>query len=177
MSQDHRDTFSSRWTISPLTGTRFMLRTWQSSRRPSSLANERASATVRVTMPVELSFKTSLYGFHIHQAKSVQERLSPIVIPRRRQSYKKSETTDCECNCVRWDSINWVQRKSRPDVSALASLGMGSLNCSTVQDLYDANVTVERLKAEPFLGVKLPHIPIHHVRWATVSRCFLGKCC
>ena len=61
---------------------------------------------------------------------------------------------------VVWGSINWVQRESRPDVSALASL-----NHSTVQDSCDANVAVERLKAEPFLGVKLP---IHHVRWATV---------
>ena len=38
-----------------------------------------------------------------------------------------------------------------------------------MQDLCDANVAVERLKAEPFLGVKLPHIPIHQVRWATVQ--------
>ena len=30
-------------------------------------------------------------------------------------------------------------------------------------------MAVERLKAEPFLGVKLPHIPIHQVRWATVQ--------
>ena len=109
------------------------------------------------------------YGFHIHQAKFVQERLSPIVIPRGRRSDKKSETTDGEKRQWRavWGSINWVQRESRPDVSALVSLGMGSLTRSTVQDLCDANVAVERLKAEPFLGVKLPHIPIHHVRWAT----------
>ena len=31
------------------------------------------------------------YGFHVHQAKFVQERLSPIVIPRGRRSDKKSE--------------------------------------------------------------------------------------
>ena len=65
-------------------------------------------------------------------------------------------------------SINWVQRETRPNVSALASLGNGSLNHSTVQDLYDANMAVERLKAELFLGVKLSHIPFHQVRWATV---------
>ena len=59
--------------------------------------------------------------------------------------------------------------RSRPDVSALASLGMGLLNHRTVQDLCDANVAVERLKAEPFLGVKLPHTPFHQVRWATVQ--------
>ena len=46
---------------------------------------------------------------------------------------------------------------------------MGSLNHSTVQDWCDAKVAVERLKAEPFLGVKLPHIPIHQVRLATVQ--------
>ena len=46
---------------------------------------------------------------------------------------------------------------------------MGSLNHSTVQDLCDANMAVERLKAEPFLGVKLPHMPIHQVRWTTVQ--------
>ena len=33
-------------------------------------------------------------GFHVHQVKFVQERLSPIVIPRGRRSDKKSETTD-----------------------------------------------------------------------------------
>ena len=38
-----------------------------------------------------------------------------------------------------------------------------------MHDLCDANVAVERLKAEPFLVVKLPHNPIHHVRWATVQ--------
>ena len=68
-----------------------------------------------------------------------------------------------------WGSVNWVQRETRLDVSALASLGMGSLNHSILQDLCDANMAVEQLKAEPFLGVKLPHIPIHHVRWATVQ--------
>ena len=52
-------------------------------------------------------------------------------------------------------------------MSALASLGMGSLNHSAVQDLCDANMAVERLKAEHFL--ELPHIPIHQVRWATVQ--------
>ena len=46
---------------------------------------------------------------------------------------------------------------------------MESVSHSTVQDLCDANMAVERLKAEPFLGVKLPHIPIHQVRWAAVQ--------
>ena len=101
----------------------------------------------------------------------VQERLFPIVIPRGRRSDKKSETTEGEKRQLRavWGSVNWVQRETRPDVSALASLGMGSLNHSTVQDLCDANMAVERLKAEPLFGVKLPHIPIHQVRWATIQ--------
>ena len=38
------------------------------------------------------------YGFHIHQAKFVRERLSPIVIPKGRRSDKKSETSDGEKN-------------------------------------------------------------------------------
>ena len=45
---------------------------------------------------------------------------------------------------------------------------MGSLSRSTVQDLCNANAAVERLKAEPFLGIKVPHFLIHKVRWATV---------
>ena len=111
------------------------------------------------------------YGFHVHQAKFVQERLSHFVITRGCRSDKKSETTEGEKRQSRavWSSVDWVQRESRPDVSALASLGMGSLNHSTVQDLCDANMAVERLKAEPFLGIKLPHIPNHEVRWATVQ--------
>ena len=101
----------------------------------------------------------------------VRERLSPIVIPKGRRSDKKSETSDGEKRQLRavWGSVNWVQRETRPDVSALASLGMGSINRSTVQDLRDANTAVERLKAEPYLGIKLPHIPLHKVRWATIQ--------
>ena len=67
------------------------------------------------------------YGFHVHQAIFVRERLSLIVIPLGRRSDKKSETTDGEKRQLRavWGSVNWVQRGARPDVSALASLGMG----------------------------------------------------
>ena len=64
--------------------------------------------------------------------------------------------------------LKWVQRETRPDVSAVASLGVGSIKRSTVQDLCDANTAVERLKAEPYLGIKLPHIPLHKVRWAAL---------
>ena len=82
-------------------------------------------------------------GFHIHPAKFVREPLSPIVIPKGRRSDKKSERSDGEKNQLRavWGSVNWVQRETRPDVSALASLGMGSINRSTVQDLCDANTS------------------------------------
>ena len=67
------------------------------------------------------------HGFHIHQAKFVRERLSPIVIPKGRRSDKKSETSDGEKRHLRavWGSVNWVQRETRSDVSVLASLGMG----------------------------------------------------
>ena len=41
----------------PLTGMRFTLRTWQSFRRPSSLASGRAYTTVRVTTPAERSYR------------------------------------------------------------------------------------------------------------------------
>ena len=111
------------------------------------------------------------FGFHVHQAKFVHERLSPIVIPRGRRTDTKSETTEGEKRQLRavWSSVNSIQRDTPPEVSALASLGMGSLNHGTVQDLCDANMAVERLKAEPFLGVKLPHIPIHQARWAAVQ--------
>ena len=46
---------------------------------------------------------------------------------------------------------------------------MGSINHSTVQDLSDANTAVEWVKAEPFLGIVLPHIPIHKVQWAPIQ--------
>ena len=56
-----------------------------------------------------------------------------------------------------------------PDVSALASLDMASINHSTVHDLCVANKAVEGLKAEPLLGIRPPHIPTHKVRWATIQ--------
>ena len=59
------------------------------------------------------------YGFHVHPAKFVQERLSPIVVLRGRRSDKKSETTDGEKRQLRavWGSVNWVQQETRPDVT------------------------------------------------------------
>ena len=54
-------------------------------------------------------------------------------------------------------------------MSAFASLGMGPISRNTVQDLCDANTAVERLTAERYFGIKLPHIPLHKVRWATIQ--------
>ena len=63
-------------------------------------------------------------------------------------------------NCVRCGAQSIGSNERPLDVSALTSRGTGSLNHSTVQDLCDANTAVERLKAEPFLGVKLStHFP------------------
>ena len=41
------------------------------------------------------------YGFKIHQAKFVEERLQPINILKGRRSDKKSETTDAEKSQLR----------------------------------------------------------------------------
>ena len=98
-------------------------------------------------------------GFHVHQAKFVRERLTPIVFQKGRRSDRKSETSDGEKRQLR---AVWVP-------SALASLGVRSINHSTGQEWCDSNSAVERLKAEPFLGIKLPHIPIHKVRWVRIQ--------
>ena len=60
VGQDHKAMFSSRWMILPLTGMPYTQKTWRTSGRPSSSASERASTTVKATMPAGPSFKTSL---------------------------------------------------------------------------------------------------------------------
>ena len=40
------------------------------------------------------------FGFLVHQAKFVQERLSPILFPRGRRSDKKTETTEGEKEAI-----------------------------------------------------------------------------
>ena len=77
-------------------------------------------------------------------------------------------TGNCElCGVL---SIEFNERR-RPDVSALESIGTGSINRKlSVQDLCDANTAKSKvLKAEPYLGIKLPHIPLHKIRWATIQ--------
>ena len=83
------------------------------------------------------------------------------MIPRGRRSDKKSETTEGEKRQLRavWGSVNWVQRDTRPDVSAVASLCMGSLNQSSVQDLGDGNIVVERVKADRSLEPSFHTLP------------------
>ena len=44
---------------------------------------------------------------------------------------------------------------------------MGKILSSAVQDLCDANDCVTILKNDPYLGILIPHIPLHLVRWAT----------
>ena len=157
--------------ISPLTGMR--LKTWQRSRRPSSLASGRASTTARVTTSVERSYRINLTVSTSTRPSLFKRDYSPIVIPRGRRSDKKSETTEGEKRQLRavWGSVNWVQQESRLDVSALASLGMGSLNHSTVQDLCDANMAVQRLESRTFSpfrtfpGLLPPRITVKELSW------------
>ena len=75
---------------------------------------------MRVTDAGRTVIQDTSYGFNIHQAKFVRERLSPIVIPKGRRSDKKSETSDGEKRQLRavWSSVNWVQQETRPDVSS-----------------------------------------------------------
>ena len=188
--QDRKDTFSSRW-ISRHSRERGSRRKHGEAPEDLPICKWKSIYNSEGDHAGRAVIQDQPYGFHVHQAKFVRERLSPTVILKVRRSDKTSETTEGEKRQLRavWGSITWVQRETRPDVSALAPLGVGSLNHSTVQDLRDANVAVERLKAEPFLGVKLPHIPIHQVRWASVQdaswasaaedhsqRCFLLWC-
>ena len=118
------------------------------------------------------------YSFKVHQAKFVQERLKPITIPRGWRSDKKSETTAGEKSQLRavWGSVNWVQRETRPDVSSLASIGMGCINQSTVNDLCEANKAVDILQDDPYIGILIPHIAPSQLKSATIQDASLGKC-
>ena len=60
------------------------------------------------------------YGFHIHQAKFVRERLSPITIPKGRRSDKKSETSDGE-------------RKGNYELSGVLSIGFNERHVQMYQ--------------------------------------------
>ena len=82
------------------------------------------------------------YSFKVYQAKFIQESLRPISILGGRKSNKKASTTDSEKSQLRavLGGCNWVQKETRPDAAATTSLGMSRINCSTVQDLSEANV-------------------------------------
>ena len=71
--------------------------------------------------------------------------------------------------------INWVQRETRPDQAGNASIGMSRILKATVQDLCDANTSVAQLKADPYLGIIIPSIPLHQVRWATIQDASFGN--
>ena len=47
--------------------------------------------------------------------------------------------------------------------------GFGITQRLTSVIIFLDGTAVERMKAEPFFGVKFPHIPIHKVRWALVQ--------
>ena len=90
---------------------------------------------------------------------------------------KKEEITPGERTQLRavLGGINWVQREKRPDQAGNASIGMSRTLKATVQYLCDANTSVAQLKADPFLGIIIPSIALHRVRWATIQDASIGN--
>ena len=117
MSQDRKDIFFLTEVDDLAThgNAVHVTKTWRSSRRHlfgkwKSIHNSEGDHPGRTVI------QDQSYGFHVHQAKFVQERLSPFVIPRGRRSDKKSGTTEGERRLWRavCCSVNWVQREREP---------------------------------------------------------------
>ena len=117
------------------------------------------------------NYCSTYFSFKIHQEKFIQERLRPIPIQRGRASNKEAPTNDGGKSMLRaaLGSTNWVQRESRLDAAGDSSLLMSRLNESTIQDLCDCNAMIKRLHDDPYLGIILPAIPLHLVKWACVN--------
>ena len=111
------------------------------------------------------------YSFKLHQAKFIKERLKVIDMAKGRKSMKKDPITPGERTQLRavLGGINWLQRETRPDQAGNASIGMSRILKATVQDLCDANISVAQVKADPYLGIIIPSIPISEIKWATIQ--------
>ena len=85
----------------------------------------------------------------------IREKLNPIDLKRGRLSGPKAEPTTGEKSQLRAviGGIGWVARQARPDEAYTASLLQSSFYEATMKDLSDANASIRRLKADPFLGL------------------------
>jgi hypothetical protein len=118
------------------------------------------------------------YSCDVHQAKFIMERLHPIVLPRGRFSDKTAVTTDQEKTQLKvaLGATNWLQRETRPDASATSSILLGKVNKSTIQQVSDCNAMIKDLKATPKLGLHLPAIPLHQIKWAVIQDASWANC-
>eukprot|EP00435_Cladocopium_sp_Y103_P063446 s1441_g25.t1 len=101
----------------------------------------------------------------------IEERLEGVELSKERAKQKEERLTEEETSSVRrtCGSLNWAGREGRPDAAAAASMYSSLMTEMKISDVLELNKTVERLKQDADLALKVQAIPEARMKWGVVS--------
>ena len=101
----------------------------------------------------------------------VQERLKVVELEKERMKQKSEPINEQERSRVRsaCGALNWLGREGRPDAAAAASLFSSQMVDMKVEDIIELNHTIERLKEEPELSLRIQPIEEKDMRWGVIT--------
>ena len=101
----------------------------------------------------------------------VEERLQPVKLCPERAKLKQCPISEEERAMVRstCGSLNWAGREGRPDAAAAASLFSSQMKEMKIEDVLELNKTVQQLKKDSELTLRIQPIAEGQMRWGVFS--------
>ena len=108
------------------------------------------------------------FEIRVTMRRYIEEKLSPLSLPRARLAQRESELSAQETTLLRGigGALLWVGREGRPDVGAACAMAMSWPKTGpTIDHICQANKVVAELKATPEVCVRILPIPLADGMW------------
>ena len=113
-------------------------------------------------------FQNANFEIRVTMRRYIEEKLSPLSLPRARLAQRESELSAQETTLLRGigGALLWVGREGRPDVGAACAMAMSWPKTGpTIDHICQANKVVAELKATPEVCIRILPIPLADGMW------------
>ena len=113
-------------------------------------------------------FQGANFEIRVTMRRYIEEKLSPLSLPRARLAQRESLLTTQETTLLRGigGALLWVGREGRPDVGAACAMAMSWPKTGpTIDHICQANKVVAELMATPEVCVRVLPIPLADGMW------------
>ena len=118
------------------------------------------------------------YEIRISMARYINEKLSPVILPREKVKDENRALDENETTLVRGagGSLLWVGREARPDVAASCAMTMAwGKGGPTVQNIKFCNKVIQELRSTSEAYLRIIPIPLEDGIWLVFSDASLGN--